>query len=230
MAELRSTEETEKKFDNLLDFIDEEDSEELELDEGNEISTPDEAEYYIRKYKETEQEIENINTRAENYLNKKKEQIENWKENQLADHKRSIEYYSSLLEGYTRKQLEGTKKKSLKLIEGTLQVRTSPQKYDYDVPTIQEYIKEKIAETVIPTEELDFLIIEDEDGDKSIDLEELNKLVAKIYSKHYIRLKEELDKSTLKKELDVKDGQLIWEGEPVPGVTVTDGETKFSVK
>ena len=43
-----------------------------------------------------------------------------------------INYFSSILERYTRTELEGSKKKSIPLTFGTLQLRKIPEKYEYD--------------------------------------------------------------------------------------------------
>ncbi len=220
------------KLKDLLSFIDQQEIEDhgIEEDDSFEIITPDQAEYYIKKLKESQQEMEEINNQANNYLQKKKEQIELWRDNQLKPHKNLEEYYAALLENYAKNQLKGQKKKSLKMIEGTLQFRSGTKSYDYDESTIMEHINNKIKATEIPTESIESIIETSEDGEHVIPLEKLNELIEKAYDMHFLKLKKSLSKTDLKKELTEKDGYLYWDGEKVPGVKVEPGEEKFSVK
>ena len=132
-------EETQK---NLLDFIDEMEDNELEQTSSNyfRIENLEQANYYIKKYKELTKEEQTINETAKDYLENYKEKVSSWQEKVLGPIQSKKDYYEYLLKEYASNQLEGSKKKSIKLVEGTLGFRKSSPSLVYDEQEMINYL------------------------------------------------------------------------------------------
>lgn len=126
---------------SLLDYVDE--IEDVETSQDNDhfhIENMDQANYYIKKYKELDQEEQTINETAKEYLNSYKEKVDSWQNKVLEPIQNKKNYYEYLLKEYASNQLQGTKKKSIKLIEGTLGFRKSNPNIIYDENEMLEYL------------------------------------------------------------------------------------------
>lgn len=62
-----------------------------------------------------------------------------------------MNYYKSLLEDYAHSELDNTKKKSLKLIEGTIAFRAQQPSISYDDDTMISFLKENSVEECLKT-------------------------------------------------------------------------------
>jgi len=97
-----------------------------------------EANRVMRHICREEREIAKIHASAETLrddLRKELEEIDKWEAEQSASHEKQKRFFSSLLTDYVRKELEGTKKKSLTLVGG--RAGWSPKKEEYIFPTGQ---------------------------------------------------------------------------------------------
>ena len=64
---------------------------------------------------------------------------------------RKITFFENALKTYTLKELEGSKKKSIKLPYGTLSIKKQHDKYEYDEKEILQWLKEYNQEKFIET-------------------------------------------------------------------------------
>ena len=136
-------------LDDLLAFVEETEVEELDLNEVNEgfsIQSTDQANYIAKKVKELRAEQEEAEAIAKEQIKAYKEKVETWLESVVNPLKSQEEFYLRLLEDFTRQKLEGSSKKSLKLIEGTLQFRKQQDKYEYEDNVLQTFVEENLPE------------------------------------------------------------------------------------
>ena len=130
---------------DLLASIDEQEIQELGLDsiEADKviIQSSSDAEYYLKKVKDIDNELRSIEATAQVQLERHKQKIDNWKESSSRSLVSAREYFASLLEEYTRRSLDGSSKKSIKLIEGTLALKAQQPEYDYDDDKLVEWLQ-----------------------------------------------------------------------------------------
>ena len=130
---------------DLLDYIDSIDELEYANDKNTDhfkISSIDQANYYVKKYKELEEEYNNINQSAKDCLEEYSLKVDKWRENSINPIINKMDYYKNLLEEYAHNQLDNSKKKSLKLIEGIISFRAQQPIINYDEETMINYLKE----------------------------------------------------------------------------------------
>lgn len=97
-----------------------------------------EANRMMRHICREEREIAKIHASAEalrDDLRKELAEIDKWEAEQSASHEKKKRFFSSLLTDYVRKELEGTKKKSVALVGG--RAGWSPKKEEFIFPTGQ---------------------------------------------------------------------------------------------
>ena len=104
------------------------------------IETRDQAEYFTRCLVRAQKENEAVELVAKKRLNEYAERVNAWKESKLKENSYNIERWTSLLRPWAEEQLKDSKKKSVKLIEGTLGFRKS-DKYEYDDERLIEYLQ-----------------------------------------------------------------------------------------
>lgn len=128
---------------SLLDFIEEEESEEYGTGENENftISSPDQANYYIKKVKETRDEIAEVEATAKKKIEEYVDKVNRWRDSVTAPLENRERYFTNLLEVYAATTLEGTSKKSLKLIEGTLGFKKQIPQYNYEDEVLLEFAK-----------------------------------------------------------------------------------------
>ena len=119
----------------LDEMITEEEVKQLGLEEDMDdlekaIIDKDRADFFIKKIKESQQEIEAIDSACDEKIEFYKNKIDAYRNNRKKEILNVINYFSSILERYTRTELEGSKKKSIPLTFGTLQLRKTPEKYE----------------------------------------------------------------------------------------------------
>lgn len=194
--EVEETLETGNSFlDDLLAFVEKTEAEELDLtnvNEGFSIQSTDQANYIAKKVKELRAEQEEAAATAKEQIKAYQEKVEMWLEKVVNPLKNQEEFYLRLLENFAREKLEGSSKKSLKLIEGTLQFRKQQDKYEYEDNVLQAFVEENLPD--------------------------------------YVKVKTSVDKTKLKKDATVVNGQLYIDGTLVEGVTVMKQDDKFDVK
>lgn len=142
----------------LQEFMLEEDTKELAIKITGEedqyktlIDSPDKANYFLKLIANKEKEIESINEAADKELAKIQAQIEAFRESSLRPLQTQKEFYNKSLESYTLLELEGTKKRSIKLPYGTLQLKKNSPKFVYDDEVILEWAKSNEYNSLIST-------------------------------------------------------------------------------
>lgn len=108
--------------------------------DGFKIETRDQAEYFTRCLVKAQKENEAVELIAKKRLNEYAERVNAWKESMLKENSYNIERWTSWLRPWAEEQLKDSKKKSVKLIEGTLGFRKA-DKYEYDDKKLVEYLQ-----------------------------------------------------------------------------------------
>lgn len=130
-------------MEDLLNFIEKEDDILIgDVDNQYMIKNQDEANIYVRRYKNVIAQMNEIEETSKEALSKYADKVNVWKESSLAPLQRKLQYYEALLQQYTEHQLEGSNKKSLKLIEGTIGFRTPPVKFNYNDEEVLYWLKQ----------------------------------------------------------------------------------------
>lgn len=130
-------------MEDLLNFIEKEDDTLIgNVDNQYMIKNQDEANIYVRRYKNVIAQMNEIEETSKEALSKYTDKVNTWKESSLAPLQRKLQYYEALLQQYTEHQLEGSNKKSLKLIEGTIGFRTPPVKFNYNDEEVLYWLKQ----------------------------------------------------------------------------------------
>lgn len=112
----------------------------IDLDGGFKIETRDQAEYYTRCLAEAQRENAAVELAAKKRLQEYTERVNAWKESKLRENAGNIERWTGLLRPWAEEQLKDSKKKSVKLVEGTLSFRKN-DKYEYDDKKLIEYLE-----------------------------------------------------------------------------------------
>ena len=130
-------------MEDLLNFIEKEDDTLIgDVDNQYMIKNQDEANIYVRRYKNVIAQMNEIEETSKEALSKYTNKVNVWKESSLAPLQRKLQYYETLLQQYAEHQLEGSNKKSLKLIEGTIGFRTPPVKFNYNDEEVLYWLKQ----------------------------------------------------------------------------------------
>ncbi len=101
------------------------------------------ADYNIKKVKEIQEEIESMKIYAEESIRKYTEKVNQWLEESTKSLEANKTFICSLLRTYASEQLKDAKKKSLKLIEGTIAFKKQQDKFEYDENTIISFLQER---------------------------------------------------------------------------------------
>lgn len=145
MSELEQELQTGNSFLNdLLASIDEQEVTELGLDNIDEtyvIKDMAHANYMAKKLKEVRSQIDIINTTSEQQINSYTEKVERFRTSSLAPLVSSEGYLIAMIEEFAKRQLEGSTKKSIKLLDGTAQFRTPPAKFEYDEEVLLAFLQ-----------------------------------------------------------------------------------------
>lgn len=130
-------------MEDLLNFIEKEDDTLIgDVDTHYIIKNQDEANIYIKRYKNIVAQMNEIEETSKEALSKYADKVNTWKESCLMPLQRKLQYYETLLQQYAEHQLEGSNKKSLKLIEGTIGFRTPPVKFNYNDEEVLYWLKQ----------------------------------------------------------------------------------------
>ena len=145
----QESEVTNDLLDQLQEFLESEEIKQLDITIDNEsfkISSPDQANYFIKKLKEAEAEVEHIKAMAKREKDRLIDNIKKWEEDQIALQDNSINYVSRLLEDFYSEIGDG---KALKLPNGTISYRKQQDKYDYIDELLVIESLEKIDNTLL---------------------------------------------------------------------------------
>lgn len=138
----------------MLDsYVDNAIGEDMGFNDDNEpyIENRSQANYFLGLYKKAQQALEDNEQVVKVYLDEHERKAKEWLEQVNRDHIYVMDQIKVLLEDYTRKEITAdSKKKSIKLINGTIGLRAQTPKYEYDDDTLREFLKGKHDELLIP--------------------------------------------------------------------------------
>lgn len=131
-------------MDSLFESITEEEVKDLGIEIENEkfaIVSDEQANFFLRRLEEVRSEKDKINNTCNQEIERFTARVNNFRAKEMLSLENTERYFCTLLESYARKQLEGTKKKSIKLPFGTMSFKKSPTKMVYDDEVLMNYIK-----------------------------------------------------------------------------------------
>lgn len=139
---------TEDFIKDLNESISKMEAEELNINvTGNEesdremIQNPQQANYFCKVVNELREERAKTEELINQELERVKREYEAYKTKEFNRINGQIQYFSGLLESYATKELQNSKKRSIKLPHGTLSIKKQQDKYDYDEEAILECLK-----------------------------------------------------------------------------------------
>lgn len=150
-----------KYLKELSDFLDL--MEENECQDSNNIfsdlSIKDDfhADYNIKKIKEIQKDIDAAKAYAAESIKSYTEKVSLWLESYIKQPEASKEFMLDLLRDYAKEKLKDSKKKSLKLIEGTIGFKKQQDKFEYNeeelIPFLEsnelkDFLNEKVTISV----------------------------------------------------------------------------------
>lgn len=138
-------------LDDLLNFVEETEVEEFDLENVNEgfsIQTMDQANYIARKLREVRQERKEAEETAKSQIAAYERKVETWLEKVSNPLNSQEERFLQMLEAFASEKLEGSNKKSLKLIEGTLQFRSQQAKFEYEDNSLLAFVESDLPNYV----------------------------------------------------------------------------------
>ena len=127
---------------DLLETIDSQEISELKIETDDNFAVKDEeqAEYLLKSLRKITGEIEEIENTAEAYKKKAEEKAEAWKASRTRSLNWSRDWIEARLRLYAERCLLASKKKSLKLIEGTMSFRKN-ESFDYDDDDLRQSLQ-----------------------------------------------------------------------------------------
>ena len=139
---------TEDFIKDLNESISKMEAEELNINvTGNEksdreiIQNPQQANYFCKVVNELREERAKTEELINQELERVQREYEAYKTKEFNRIDGQIQYFSGLLESYATKELQNSKKRSIKLPHGTLSIKKQQDKYDYDEEAIIECLK-----------------------------------------------------------------------------------------
>lgn len=139
---------TEDFIKDLNESISKMEAEELNINvTGNEesdremIQNPQQANYFCKVVNELKEERAKTEELINQELERVQREYEAYKTKEFNRIDGQIQYFSGLLESYATKELQNSKKRSIKLPHGTLSIKKQQDKYDYDEEAIIECLK-----------------------------------------------------------------------------------------
>lgn len=147
------------EFTNFIDeFLMQEEAKELQIKITGEeekdapmIDSMQKANYFLKLVKNIEADMNTINELCDEEINKTTNRVNNYREAQLLPLIRTYNYYSKLLQNYAENQLMDSKKRSVKLPNGTLSISKQAPTYDYEDDTIIDWLLENKIEKYVTT-------------------------------------------------------------------------------
>lgn len=129
---------------SLINFLEEQEEKEFvpNIEDGTlteeeiknrfKITSKDQANYYVRKVKELDLEAAAIRETAEKELKRVKANIEAWQEKELKKLDYPRAFFANLLQEYAQEALEGAKKQTLSLPNGSIGFKKQQAEFKYD--------------------------------------------------------------------------------------------------
>ena len=174
-------------LNDLNEFMKEESAKQLNIqqDENNNylINDRHQADYFINLSKQCLDDIEQIQQFVAEEKLRLIKQLEMFEQKEIESILRKKEYYDRALEDFTRRELENSNKKSIKLPSGTLAIKKQQPHYDYTDEALLEWAKDFAPDLV----KITFI-----EPKESVDKKELKKRVVLDNNKIYLNGQEVL--------------------------------------
>jgi hypothetical protein len=135
----------------LENFIEIEEAKDLGIDveaDTLKIHSHSQADYFLGLLNKAQKEVEYINTICDAKIQQTTDRVNRFREQNISGLSSQINYYKMLLETYIVDELANSKKKSIKLPEGTLGIKKQADKIDYDEEIVIDYLKVNHPELV----------------------------------------------------------------------------------
>lgn len=127
----------------LRGFMDDVEIQDLNItqEDSFRITSRDQANYFVRKVMDLKNQEQEIIMTAKQEAERLLGMIKQWEEKELSTIHSGMDYFNGLLREYAESELDGTKKRSIKLPFGTLQFRAQQPKFNYDDDTLKTYLQ-----------------------------------------------------------------------------------------
>lgn len=148
---METVQEKEMSFmDNLLGFLNEEEEQNLGIrqEEGFQIDSIEQANYFARRLREIREEKGEAEAAAKTQLDLYKERVDKWLASTMSPLEYEEERILAMLENFAETKLEGSTKRSLKLIEGSLNFRKQQPKYEYNDEVLLDHTQRALPEYI----------------------------------------------------------------------------------
>lgn len=133
--------------ESLASFLEEQEENDCNITENqDQITDKETANYYIRKVKELQNEIQIIEDTAEQELKKQMERIEEWKRSTCSQYQFLLDKYISMLRDFW---VNSGENKTMKLSHGSLCMRKMRSKTDFDDEAVLSFLQEHNLEEYI---------------------------------------------------------------------------------
>lgn len=106
------------------------------------IIDDNQANFFLKRLEEATKEKNKINDMCDKEINDFSERVNSFRTKQTSSLDSAINFFTQILEKYAQNELDGSKKKSIKLPFGTLQFKKSVDKYEYEEDILIKYIKD----------------------------------------------------------------------------------------
>lgn len=145
------------EFVNFLeDYLLEEEAKDLEIkitgceeEDSPTVNSLQKANYFIKLVKNIDEDIASIEELCKEEINKTIKRIEEYKESQIKPLLMHKTYYMKLLQNFTMYELENSKKKSIKLPNGTLSISKQQPLWDYNDEQLIEWLLDNSKDNFI---------------------------------------------------------------------------------
>lgn len=128
-------------LDDFLADIEQQQVEDLKLDtiETNGVSSERQADYLIGRYKRLKESVQDIDELADSRIKDYMDKVNRWRDSELKSLTAQMDYIQNVLESYAKANITG-KKKSIKMIEGTLSLSKQQPKIEYDEKKLRNFL------------------------------------------------------------------------------------------
>jgi hypothetical protein len=140
---------------DLQEYLNDQEAIALDINESNDylINDKSQADYFIKLSKQCENDINDIKEYIEAEKERYLQLLENYMIDQIMAVEKRKQFYDDALEAYIHRELDGNKKRSIKLPHGTLSLKKQQPHYTYEDEDIIDWAKEMypdIVKTTIP--------------------------------------------------------------------------------
>lgn len=124
----------------LEEFMIEEEAKQLDLDPAADdfgIKNKSQADFFLKLLNEVREDMNEVNTLCDEKIKRETEKINDFRDKRLTGLRSQEQYYIALLKTYAENELKDSKKRSMKLPEGTIGFKKQQPKYEYGESTLE---------------------------------------------------------------------------------------------